>query len=249
MIELKVYCDCGQKYKFEVEPVNGQMPFTVACPICKRDGTAKANQTLQQLVVFKPIGVEPNTVSAAVAPPPAPAYAAAPAPAAPRVSLASPPPPLRTGVTPAAAPVAVLAAAPTPTARPVRTSGVPQQDPAQLEAEARAKILWGDRPDEVIHFLMLRGLTNEEASAKVHAMIKERSRTIRAKGLVKFIGGTLTTLGAAGAMLTMLKVGFFSPFVLGGVGLAAVGGLWLIFNGLWKIIAPGAQSGDASDND
>ena len=30
MIELKVHCDCGQKYKFDVEPVNNQMPFTVA---------------------------------------------------------------------------------------------------------------------------------------------------------------------------------------------------------------------------
>jgi hypothetical protein len=27
MIELKVHCDCGQRYKFDVEPVNNQMPF------------------------------------------------------------------------------------------------------------------------------------------------------------------------------------------------------------------------------
>jgi len=28
-MELKVVCDCGQKFKFEVEPVNGQMPFNI----------------------------------------------------------------------------------------------------------------------------------------------------------------------------------------------------------------------------
>lgn len=234
MTELKVYCDCGQKFKFDVEPVNGQMPFAVACPYCKRDGTAKANEMLQQMRVFH--AVEPAT-------------AAAPAPAAPAA-----PPTLRIGATSpavhASAPISIAAASPTAAARPsARTTSVPQQDRAQVEAEARAKILWGDRPDEVIHFLMLRGFTNDEASEEVHAMIRERSRTIRAKGVVKASGGTLLTLGSTGALVTFLKIGFFSPFVLGGIGLAIVCGLWLFLNGLWKIIAPGAQSGDASDND
>jgi hypothetical protein len=73
MIELKVVCDCGQKYKFDVEPVNGQMPFTVACPICKRDGTAKANELLQQLAAFKPVATPlvAAPVPGLIAPPPA----------------------------------------------------------------------------------------------------------------------------------------------------------------------------------
>lgn len=68
MIELKVQCGCGQKYKFDVEPVSGQMPFTVACPICGVDGTAKADALLQQMPEFQ-----------AVPPPPLIASAAAPA--------------------------------------------------------------------------------------------------------------------------------------------------------------------------
>jgi hypothetical protein len=42
-MELKVICQCGQKFKFDVEPVNGRMPFTVNCPVCNADGTAAAN--------------------------------------------------------------------------------------------------------------------------------------------------------------------------------------------------------------
>ena len=42
-MELKVVCQCGQKYKFDVEPVGGRMPFTVNCPVCNVDGTAAAN--------------------------------------------------------------------------------------------------------------------------------------------------------------------------------------------------------------
>ena len=81
MIELKVHCDCGQKYKFDVEPVNGQMPFTVACPICQRDGTAKANALLQQMTVFKLVEPAPAAASAPIAPPPfVPPTAPPPAP-------------------------------------------------------------------------------------------------------------------------------------------------------------------------
>jgi len=41
-----VQCDCGQKFKFDVEPVNGAMPFTVNCPSCGADQTHAANAML-----------------------------------------------------------------------------------------------------------------------------------------------------------------------------------------------------------
>lgn len=47
-MELKVVCYCGQKYKFDVQPVDGRMPFTVACPVCGMDGTAQANTLLAE---------------------------------------------------------------------------------------------------------------------------------------------------------------------------------------------------------
>ena len=50
MIELKVQCDCGQKFKFDVEPVNNLMPYAVNCPVCGADGTGKANGVLQSRV-------------------------------------------------------------------------------------------------------------------------------------------------------------------------------------------------------
>jgi predicted phage tail protein len=95
----------------------------------------------------------------------------------------------------------------------------------------------------------LKGFTQEEASEKIHTMIKERHRTIRAEGLKKIIFGSLIALGSAGSLLGMWKVGFFSPFVFGGVGLACVGGLWMLLNGLFKFLSPGSQGGDASEND
>jgi hypothetical protein len=102
MIELKVHCDCGQKYKFDVEPVNGKMPFTVACPICKRDGTAKANVLLQQMSIFKMVEPAPGPTPASTAPPPvrvsvAPSVAAATAPPPIAPAPIAPPPPAAAG--------------------------------------------------------------------------------------------------------------------------------------------------------
>jgi hypothetical protein len=79
MIEVKVPCSCGQKYKFDVEPVNGQMPFAVNCPVCGADGTAAANAILAQGVPQKatPIAMRMS------APPPPPAAPRVPEPVKP----------------------------------------------------------------------------------------------------------------------------------------------------------------------
>ncbi len=49
-IPVKIYCTCGQKYSFEVQPVDGHMPFTVLCPACGQDGTHQANQVIVRLM-------------------------------------------------------------------------------------------------------------------------------------------------------------------------------------------------------
>lgn len=48
MMTIKIGCSCGQNYAFDVEPVNGRMPASVACPVCGVDGTAAANEFIAQ---------------------------------------------------------------------------------------------------------------------------------------------------------------------------------------------------------
>jgi len=43
-MEIKIQCDCGARYAFDVDPVNGRMPVPVQCPSCGADGTAAANE-------------------------------------------------------------------------------------------------------------------------------------------------------------------------------------------------------------
>ncbi len=45
---IKIECGCGQRFAFDVEPVNGQMPTAVACPACGSDATSAANEIIAQ---------------------------------------------------------------------------------------------------------------------------------------------------------------------------------------------------------
>lgn len=47
-VEVKIQCDCGTRYKFDVEPLHGRMPQKVDCPGCGVDGTPAANECLRQ---------------------------------------------------------------------------------------------------------------------------------------------------------------------------------------------------------
>src|SRR6266487_1920529 len=49
-MEVKVQCSCGTRYKFDVEPINDQMPGPVSCPSCGADGTAASNAIIRQSV-------------------------------------------------------------------------------------------------------------------------------------------------------------------------------------------------------
>jgi hypothetical protein len=57
MMPIKIECGCGQHYAFDVEPVNGRMPSTVACPACGADGTDTANEFISQQLAALPVAV------------------------------------------------------------------------------------------------------------------------------------------------------------------------------------------------
>ena len=67
MIPIKVSCACGQKYAFDVEPVNGRMPSAIACPVCGADGTGVANDIIARSMPSPP----PPPLSAQAQPQPA----------------------------------------------------------------------------------------------------------------------------------------------------------------------------------
>ena len=63
MIPVKIYCACGQKYSFEVQPRDGWMPVPIACPVCHRDGTEQANQIIARILKGKTQPLPPPAVN------------------------------------------------------------------------------------------------------------------------------------------------------------------------------------------
>ena len=63
MIPVKIFCVCGQKYAFEVQPVEGAMPVPVNCPVCQRDGTEQANQIIAKILKGKTQPLPPPAVN------------------------------------------------------------------------------------------------------------------------------------------------------------------------------------------
>jgi hypothetical protein len=62
-IPIKIFCTCGQKYAFEVQPHDGQMPVPVACPLCRRDGTEEANRIITKILNGKTQPLPPPSVN------------------------------------------------------------------------------------------------------------------------------------------------------------------------------------------
>ena len=62
MVTVKIICSCGQKYAFDVYPLNGRMPASVQCPVCGVDGTAAANEIMERTLGAQPAPPAPQPV-------------------------------------------------------------------------------------------------------------------------------------------------------------------------------------------
>jgi len=133
-MEIKIQCDCGQKFKFDVEPVNGRMPWEVNCPVCGLSGTDKANWIISHnapasiSAPLTPIGSVSSAPPAAIPipPPPTAVPLAAPIPSGeapkPRLVISRP------HAAPAAGTAPAMASPAVPRPVPMRPAPVVEQE-------------------------------------------------------------------------------------------------------------------------
>jgi hypothetical protein len=226
MTSIKIECGCGQRYAFDVEPVNGLMPYAVACPICGADGTGAANEVIGQNMEPVAVAAAPGGRSGTVV---QTVRAAAPAIrlAAPAVEVASAPANPRTATH----------------ARTVLLPG--QTDPTQVAHEARAKILWGDPPQEVLKFLLINNVPRGEATEIIRELTHERVVQMRKNGLIKIFSGILMVCVPIGGWfggMAMLSIKLFAVMIMLGLW-----GAYRIIKGTLMVVAPKMQQGDVSE--
>jgi len=70
-VPVKIICSCGQKYSFDVYPLNGRMPLPIKCPVCGADGTATANEIIALALKPRPapLMLRPRSLTSAAPPP------------------------------------------------------------------------------------------------------------------------------------------------------------------------------------
>jgi hypothetical protein len=72
-VPVKIVCSCGQKYAFDVYPLNGRMPSPIRCPVCGTDSTAVANEIIALALKPEPpppapLTIRPRTLTGAMPP-------------------------------------------------------------------------------------------------------------------------------------------------------------------------------------
>ena len=143
-------------------------------------------------------------------------------------------------------------AAPPPTAPAQSGARKPllpgQISPEQAAIEGRAKIFWGDPPDEVKRFLMINNYPVAEAAAMVNEWFIERAKTIRKNGIKKFfVGIVLACVPVIFYFVAVAKAGDFAPMKLFAVTImVGLYGAYLFVKGTIMFCAPKSEPGDVS---
>ncbi len=132
-------------------------------------------------------------------------------------------------------------------AAPRISAPIPQIDRAQAEHEARAKIFWGDDPDEVTRHLMMQGLSLQDASALVAEFNKERAAATRGNGFRKLFIGVPMMFVPVVAFVIFSSIRIFPLKIFAVTVMVGIWGAWWTLNGTMMLIAPKIEPGDVAD--
>jgi hypothetical protein len=111
--------------------------------------------------------------------------------------------------------------------------------------EARAKIFWGDPPQEVLKFLLINNVPRQEAMEIIRELTHERVVQMRKNGLIKIFTGILMVCVPIGGWfggMAMLSIKLFAVMIMLGLW-----GAYRVLKGTFMVVAPKAQQGDVSE--
>ena len=123
-----------------------------------------------------------------------------------------------------------------------------QKTPEQAQHEARAKVFWGDAPEDVIKYLQMQGINYDEACIMVDEMCAQREKTIRARGVRKIILGVVMVAVPVVTTIIFAMIGAASLTVFGVAGAIGIFGGWFCLKGTFMVVSPHTETGDIADD-
>lgn len=122
-----------------------------------------------------------------------------------------------------------------------------QKTPEQARHEARAKVFWGDPPEEVIKYLQMQGINYDEACITVDEMYAEREKAIRARGVRRIIAGIGMVAVPVITWIIFAMIGAASLTLMGIAGVIGAAGGWFCLKGTFMLLSPRTETGDVAD--
>jgi hypothetical protein len=98
--------------------------------------------------------------------------------------------------------------------------------------EARARIMWGEKPHKVKEYLTENGVEQRMIDDIIKVSLKERASEIRQRGVTELLCGVGIALLGGSGFGAMYLIGYWHSKVFAACGLAVAYGLFRLIRGL-----------------
>lgn len=113
--------------------------------------------------------------------------------------------------------------------------------------EGRARIMWGDPPDEVEAWMVESGMDQVFAAQVVNAATRERAVEARVQGVKDVVIGGVVAVISPIPCIVLLLGGMISMVVFGGCAAGFAYGLFRLIKGVIRLLAGARFQGAISD--
>lgn len=123
----------------------------------------------------------------------------------------------------------------------------PARTTESLIYEARARIMWGDKPDQVMEWLHENGVGEQISRDIIRTSLIERAKEVRSRGVSEAVVGLLIAAAGGAGIGGMYYIGFMQSRVFALCGLAIAFGAFRLLRGIGWILEGGKTSGSVSN--
>ena len=116
-----------------------------------------------------------------------------------------------------------------------------------LKEQAYARIIWGDRKQEVVQFLVEGGMPYQEAELAVKEALRDRAAEVRKQGFQNLFLGSLMIAGSIIGAITYWNLSpVIHTLIMGLILIPAAYGLFSVLRGIPRLLM-GKETGAVSD--
>jgi hypothetical protein len=117
----------------------------------------------------------------------------------------------------------------------------------KLKIDARAEIIWGRKPEQVLAMLRQKSIGEKDATALIEELMAERAAMIRADGVKKSIFGALFTLAPVAYYFFSMWLADMSIKLFAALLVLGAYGIGKLTNGLTMVFRPRAITVDLAN--